>query len=183
MNYYIDIELKPDAEFRVNMLLNQVYTKFHKFLFEKQANDIGISFPRYKVLLGNKIRLHGTKEKLNLFKQTDWLGALSSYCQISEINTIPTDAKFRTVSRKQQNMTNAKLNRLLKRGSITQDEAKQYRIKMYSQGLSEGYLELESASNGQKHRRYIVLGELQTHPTPGEFDTFGLSKTATIPWF
>lgn len=183
MNYYIDIEFKPDAEFQVNVLLNKVYTKFHKVLFDIQAKDIGVSFPNYKVLLGNKLRIHGSEERLNLFNEAEWLGGLVGYCQISKIQTIPTGIQFRTVSRKQQNMTNAKLNRLLKRGSITQDEAKQYRVKMYSQGLSEGYLELESVSNGQKHRRYIVMGELQKQPIVGEFDYFGLSKTATIPWF
>ncbi|EKD42112.1 MAG: CRISPR-associated Csy4 family protein, partial [uncultured bacterium] len=38
-------------------------------------------------------------------------------------------------------------------------------------------------SNGQRHRRYIVLGELQDQPVEGEFDQFGLSKTSTVPWF
>lgn len=183
MNYYIDIELKPDAEFPVNVLLNKVYTKFHKVLFDIQTNDVGVSFPNYKVLLGSKLRIHGREERLGLFKEGDWLGGLSGYCQVSDIQEVPNNAQFRTVSRKQQNMTNAKLNRLLKRGSITQDAAKEYRVKMYSQGLSEGYLELESVSNGQKHRRYIVLGDLQMKPALGEFDVFGLSKSATIPWF
>ncbi|MBF6057700.1 type I-F CRISPR-associated endoribonuclease Cas6/Csy4 [Thiomicrorhabdus heinhorstiae] len=183
MDYYIDIQLKPDAEFRINVLLNKVVTKFHKALFEMNANDIGISFPNYKTLLGNKIRLHGSENRLQELNAANWLGGLSGYCAITDIQKIPDVVEYRTVSRKQQNMTNAKLKRLTKRGSITEQEAKQYRIKMYSQGLSEAYIELESASNGHKHRRYIAIGDLQGQPVDGVFDHFGLSKTATIPWF
>ena len=80
-------------------------------------------------------------------------------------------------------MTQAKFNRLLKRGSITEDEAKQYKAKMFTKGLDNPYLELQSHSNGHKHRRYIQFGELLDSPITGEFDQFGLSKTATIPWF
>jgi len=50
-------------------------------------------------------------------------------------------------------------------------------------GIDNPYLELESASNDNKHRRYISFGELSDTPISGEFDTFGLSKTATVPWF
>jgi CRISPR-associated endonuclease Csy4 len=54
---------------------------------------------------------------------------------------------------------------------------------MFQKGLDNPYLELESGSNGHLHRRYIVFGELMDKPMSGEFDQFGLSKTATIPWF
>ena len=183
MDYYIDIQLKPDAEFRINVLLNKVVTKFHKVLFEMEADDIGISFPNYKVLFGNKIRIHGSEDRLKQLNAKNWLGGLSGYCSIIDIQKIPDVVEYRTVFRKQQNMTNAKLKRLIKRGSISEQEAKHYKIKMYSQGLSEAYLELESASNGHKHRRYISLGEISSSPVEGTFDHFGLSKTATIPWF
>ena len=80
-------------------------------------------------------------------------------------------------------MSKAKLNRLLKRGSIQQDQVKAYVAKMFQQGISNPYLELESASNGHKHRRYIALGTIIDSPTSGTFDQFGLSKDASIPWF
>jgi len=32
MNHHIDIKINPDAEMRENVLLNKVYTKFHKRL-------------------------------------------------------------------------------------------------------------------------------------------------------
>ncbi len=80
-------------------------------------------------------------------------------------------------------MSQSKLNRLLQRGSITEDDVKNYKAKMFSRGLDNPYVELVSGSNGQRHRRYIEFGELLDNPVAGEFDQFGVSKTATVHWF
>ncbi|MBF0264822.1 MAG: type I-F CRISPR-associated endoribonuclease Cas6/Csy4 [Gammaproteobacteria bacterium] len=167
----------------LNVLLNKIYTKFHKALFTLNADNIGISFPKYKVLLGNTIRLHSSKQSMKELQSTNWIGGLSGYCDISAIQEIPEQVKYRTISRKQANMTEAKLRRLIKRSTISSEETKKYKTKMFSQSLENAYLELDSNSNGHKYRRYIQFGELQDKPVNGHFDTFGLSKTATIPWF
>lgn len=183
MDYYIDIKLKPDAEIRENVLMNKVYTKLHKMLFDLNSNDIGVSFPDYKVKLGKVLRIHGTNEKLLVLQGCNWLGGLSGYCDTCKIQVTPGKVEFRIISRKQSNMTQAKLNRLIKRGSISADKIKNYKTKMFQQGLDNPYLELESSSNGNKHRRYISFGELDEKPSIGKFDCFGLSKTATVPCF
>lgn len=183
MDYYIDIKLVPDDEVPIYFIRNKVYSKLHKALYSLNSTEIGVSFPRYKIMLGDVIRLHGAEEKLRELQSSDWLGALKSYCIIGSIQAIPNDAPYRTVSRKQSNMTEAKLRRLIKRGSILPSEAKAYKAKMFEIGLDNAYLELESASNMHKHRRYIQFGKLGSKPVEGEFDQFGLSKTATVPWF
>lgn len=183
MNHYMDIVIKPDAEMRENVLLNKVYTKLHKALCEQKLTDVGVSFPRYKVLLGNLIRIYGDEARLLGLEALDWLGGLSGYCDVSAVQRVPADAAYRTISRKQSNMTEAKLRRLIKRGSIPPEAVKVYKAKMFAKGLDNPYLELESTSNGHKHRRYIQFGELRPKPVKGEFDQFGLSKTATVPWF
>jgi CRISPR-associated endonuclease Csy4 len=183
MNNYIDIQIKPDAEMRENVLLNKVYTKLHKALSTLKATDIGVSFPNYRVKLGDVIRIHASEARLNELQATDWLGGLSGYCDMSAVMPVPAEAKYRTVSRIQSNMTASKLRRLIKRGSITVQEANQYKAKMFSQGLDNPYLELESSSNGNKHRRYLQFSELKDMPVEGSFDNFGLSKVATVPWF
>lgn len=183
MDYFINIKLKPDAEMRENVLLNKVYIKLHKALFDINSTSIGVSFPAYKVTLGAVIRLHGSVGDLEKLQSMNWLGGLSGYCGVSESQKVPDEVLHRVVSRKQSNMTQAKLNRLIKRGSITPEETKNYRAKMFATGLDEPYLELESTSNGNRHRRYIQFSELKAEPSSGDFDSFGLSKTATIPWF
>lgn len=183
MDNYIEITLKPDAEMPVNRLLNSIYTKLHKALYELSSRNIGVSFPHYQVTLGNVMRLHGSSRELDKLQSTDWLGGMKGYCRVGEMLLVPADCQYRTVGRKQTTMSHAKLERLLKRGSITQEEAKQYKAKMFTKGLDNPYVELVSASNGHKHRRYIQFGELTNEPVEGEFDQFGLSKQATIPWF
>ncbi len=183
MDHYINITLKPDAEMPENVLLNKVYTKLHKALFDLNANNIGISFPAFKVLLGGKIRLHGSAESLDKLQALNWLGGLSGYCVLTNTQKIPADVQHRNISRIQSNMTQAKLNRLIKRGTIAPEQLREYKAKMFSKGLDNPYLELESGSNGHKHRRYIQFGALSSIPVEGQFDNFGLSKTATVPWF
>jgi len=183
MDHYLDIQLKPDADMRENVLLNKVYTKFHKALSTMKATDIGISFPKYHVKLGDVVRIHGNRDRLMTLQAMNWLGGLAGYCRVGDITPVPSQSGFRTVSRKQSNMTEAKLRRLIKRGSLSAEEVKGYKAKMFTQGLDNPYLELESGSNGHKHRRYIQLGELLDVPVKGEFDQFGLSKVATVPRF
>ncbi len=183
MKFYIDIKLLSDDDIPIYFLRNKVYIKLHKTLFTLKSTEIGVSFPQYKIKLGDILRIHGTEKKLEMLQAGNWLGGLAGYCNVTSIQKIPDDVAYRTVSRKQSNMTEAKLRRLIKRNSISQDEIKGYKEKMFQQGIDNPYLELESASNGNKHRRYIEFGDLLAESRLGEFDQFGLSKTATIPWF
>ena len=183
MDFYIDLQLKPDAGMPVNRLLNAMYSKFHKALCDLKSENIGVSFPAYKVLLGNKLRIHGSSANLATLQQLNWIGGLVSHCDVSQVLVVPKDHLHRSVGRKQTTMSQSKLCRLLKRGSITEQEVNQYKAKMFTKGLDNPYLELISGSSGHKHRRYIEFGKLQGQPVIGNFDQFGLSKSATIPWF
>ncbi|PHS70329.1 MAG: type I-F CRISPR-associated endoribonuclease Cas6/Csy4 [Methylophaga sp.] len=183
MDHYIDIKIIPDAEMRENVLLNKVYTKFHKALFSLKNKSIGVSFPEYKIKLGKLIRIHGEQAILNDLQGLNWLGDLSGYCNVSDIVKVPENSKHRVISRKQANMTEAKLRRLIKRGTIKSEEIKAYKAKMFSQGLDNAFLELDSSSNGHHHRRFIQFGSLLGQAIKGDFDDFGLSKQATVPWF
>lgn len=183
MNYYIDIQVKPNIEMKLNVLMNAVYGKLHKCLYDLRSTDIGISFPNYNVCLGNLLRLHGIAERLHGLQSGRWLDDMICYCSLSSVNHIPTQTKYRTISRKQTNLSQSKLRRLLKRGSASEELIRQYRAKMFSEGCDNPYLELFSISNGHRYRRYIQFGALQERPVSGQFDSFGLSGTATIPWF
>lgn len=183
MDYYINITVLPDTEFPIAVLLNAIYAKCHKRLHDLAATDIGVSFPKAEQTLGTLLRLHGTQERLQKLMAENWLGGMSGYCEISPITAIPQKVTFRIVSRKQDTMSQSKLKRLIKRGTIAKDQISTYRAKMHLKNCNYPYVEQKSSSNGQKHRRYIEQGTLREQPTQGSFDQFGLSKTATIPWF
>ncbi len=183
MDYYIDVLIKPDEEMRENLLLNKVYTKLHKALYTLKSTTIGISFPQYEVRLGKLLRVHGSRTALHQLDETEWLGGLVGYCDVTEVTAIPDIVNYQIVSRKQPTMTQAKLKRLIKRRSISEAEIKAYKAKMFARGLDEPYLELNSGSNGNSYRRYISFSKLLDSPVAGEFDQFGLSKQATVPIF
>lgn len=183
MNHYIDIVIQPDAEMRLNVLLNAVYTKLHKALCDLASVDIGVSFPKYATTLGDVVRVHGDQAALNDLQGLAWLGGISGYCNISGILPVPGGVKYRVISRKQSTMSQSKAKRLILRGSITESELKGYRAAMFNKGLDNAYVEVISSSNGHKYRRYFEFGPVIDTPIAGSFDQFGLSKSATVPWF
>ena len=184
MDHYIDVKLLPDNELSETFLMNKVFTKLHKALDDLKSDSIGISFPKFHILLGGVLRIHGTREKLEVLDSLNWVARLADYCDISVVTPVPSNVDgYRTVSRIQNNMSSSKLRRLICRGSIDEDKVKEYEEKMLAQNIKNPFLELESASNGNRHRRYIQFGKLGDASQAGVFDHFGLSKVATIPWF
>ncbi len=184
MDSYIDLILRADEEVPLYFIRNKVFAKFHKALVDLKQTSIGVSFPKYKTKLGDVIRIHGDQPSLTALQQSNWLGGMIGYCEVSKILPVPEKIKgYRAISRIRPTMSNAKLQRLIKRGSISETATYDYREKMLRTGLENPYIELLSTSNGHKHRRYLQFGELKLKPIHGEFDQFGLSKTATVPWF
>ena len=184
MDYYINLQFRADDEVPMYFIRNKVFAKLHKTLYDLQQATIGVSFPNYKRKLGDQIRLHGSKVSLATLHQSNWLGGLAGYCETSDILPVPESIEgYRTVSRIRQNMTNAKLKRLIKRGSIPEENVKNYKARMFATGLDNPYLELQSQSTGKKYRLYIAIGDLHDQPTAGEYNHFGLSNKATVPWF
>jgi len=114
---------------------------------------------------------------------SNFIGSLSSYVQIAEIKKVPGNIQYRIISRKQPGLSQSKLRRLIKRGSIKESEISLYEGRILAERLEGPYIDLISNSNGQRHRRYINFGPLLDNPKSGTFDFFGLSKDATIPWF
>jgi len=45
------------------------------------------------------------------------------------------------------------------------------------------WLNLRSLSTGQSFKLFIRHGDLLSTPVSGMFTTYGLSATATVPWF
>jgi CRISPR-associated endonuclease Csy4 len=170
---------------RENVLLNMLYTKFHKVLCDLKSTSIGVSFPEKQLKLGCLMRVHGNEQDLTQLSATRWLEKLQGgYCTITEIKQVPEKVQYRTISRWQSNMSKSHYRRLLKRGSITEEQARKYKAKMMQTQMTDlPYVEIESGSTGHRHRRYFKFGELVDQPIEGEFNQFGLSATATIPWF
>jgi CRISPR-associated endonuclease Csy4 len=202
MNHYQDIKIFSDAECNLAFLRNKIYQKLHKAIFDLATTKIGVSFPNSKenqkdtlpnILLGDTIRIHSNKAKLQQLQNLNWLGGLVGYCKISDVLPLPDKVDgYRVISRIRQNMSFARMQKKIihqqSKGYLKTDEEirvyeKYYKAKMFKTGLNNPYLELNSVSTGGKYRLYIEFGEVQDKAAVGDFNNFGLSNEATTAIF
>ncbi len=189
MDYYLDIRLRPDPEFTPPMLLAALYAKLHRALVQVGSDQIGVSFPVHTNRhLGDLLRLHGPQVALQTLQGQTWLGAMTELVQVSPLQPIPPNTQHRAVRRVQAQVNPERVKRrlvkrLMQREGIAEDQA-QARIDVKSSlGLEAPYILMQSKSTGQRFKLFIVHGQVQSLASPGSFNAYGLSSTATIPWF
>lgn len=187
MNHYLDIQLRPDPEFGAPMLMNALISKLHRALAEMKATDIGISFPNYSLSpqkLGDRLRLHGTEQRLNQLMEKRWLTGMSDHTRCDTPKPIPTEVKHRRVQRRQVKSNAERLRRRrMKRKGETYEQAAQAIPNSVEQKSTLPFATLSSNSTGELFKLFIDQGEPLTAERPGLFSSYGLSKGATIPWF
>ncbi|MDR3433977.1 MAG: type I-F CRISPR-associated endoribonuclease Cas6/Csy4 [Rouxiella aceris] len=184
MDSYQDIRILPDPEFGTELLMAALFAKLHRALGQYAAGQLGVSFPRAAKTPGDILRLHGTAAALESFHQHPWLKGLRDHITLSAIAAIPSEVKYRTVSRVQVKSNAERLRRRsVKKGWLSEEQALARIPDQQSQRTSLPFIQMKSLSNGEAFRVFIKQGELLASPTAGEFSAYGLSSTATVPWF
>ncbi|AZD24268.1 CRISPR-associated protein, Csy4 family [Pseudomonas chlororaphis subsp. aurantiaca] len=187
MDHYIDLKLLPDPEFAATQLMSALLAKLHRGLHDLRRDDIGISFPgieRSGHSLGSHLRLHGSAQALASLLALNWLTGMRDHVQPSELRAVPSPVQYRHVSRVQIDSNPERTRRrLIKRHGITEEEARQRIPDHAAKRCDLPFANLRSHSNGQTFRLFVRHGPLLDTPQPGSFGSYGLSTTATIPWF
>lgn len=183
MDHYLDIRVLPDPEFSQSDLLNALFSKLHRQLGQKAQGRVGVSFPRFEKRLGDLLRLHGNQRSLDMLLADNWLQGLKDYTQISTIQPVPEQVQYRTVGRVQAKSAHNKRQRSIAKGWLSAEEAWQRIPQGQQKRLTLPFVQLRSLSNGNMLRVYIEHGPLLEQPKEGVFSAYGLSRTATIPWF
>jgi CRISPR-associated endonuclease Csy4 len=185
MDSYLDLTLLPDPEFAANLLLNALYAKLHRVLAGQGGGDIGVSFPKVSDKgLGSVLRLHGSAAALATLNATDWLAGMRDHLAISAVKPVPAGAKHRLVRRVQTKSNPERLRRrLIKRKGIDAEQARQAIPDSKAKSLSLPFVVLRSQSTGQQFRLFIEHRPLRAQALEGPFSAYGLSPTATVPWF
>lgn len=192
MKYYLDITLLSGAEADLGFLWQKVYQQTHIALVEnKTENDksaIAVSFPEYesKIFpLGSKLRLLAqTQEQLRKLDINKWLNRLSDYTHCTSIKEVPPSVfQFACFKRGQ---FNTNIERLARRRVKRKAETIEQALKHYS-GFNEQmsklpFVNVNSLSKEQKFRLFIER-KISEQSVDGSFSCYGLSKTATVPWF
>jgi len=200
MKYYLDITLLPDTEANLGFLWQKVFQQVHIALVDNKVgdneSDVALSVVGYRdqtFPLGNKLRLLAASEdilqKLDIHR---WLNRLNDYCHISSIKTVPTDIKkYARFNRKNVKSIEKKAQRRAAHLAKPYEEVLAYLIEEdKSKACKLPFINVESQESkkqsGQGVSCQFLLFIEQTlfdEAVNGKFDCYGLSKTATVPWF
>ena len=186
MDHYVDIQVLHDPEFLETTLMNELFSKLHRALGKHGQGKIGVSFPDHgktSKTLGARIRLHGSKEVLEEFMQTQWITGMTDYCRVSAVRPVPPQTSFCTVRRVQVKSAYNKRKRSVAKGWLDESEAQKRIPDSQQRMLDLPYAQLRSLSNGSMMRVYIEHSKPVQQSVTGSFSAYGLSSTATVPWF
>lgn len=186
--HYLEIRLRSDPELAPSHLLAGLYARLHRALVQLDSRHIGLSFPdhqQHPLGLGSRMRLHGPGAELERLMATPWLRGMEDYLERSPIHPAPANAQYRVVSRVQAKSNADRLRRrAMKRHGLAEAEAA-VRIPLAAEErLDLPFVTLGSRSTGQPaFPLFIRHGPLVPSPQTGDFNSYGLSPKATVPWF
>lgn len=187
LTHYLDIHLRPDPEFAASHLLAALYAKLHRALVQLGADQLAVGFPGYahKPLgLGQVLRILGSADDLSKLMALPWLTGMSDHVQVSPMAPVPAGVPHRRLSRVQAKSSPERLRRRqMKRHGLTQQQARERIPDSAAQTLKLPFLPVRSASTGQAFLLFLHLGPASETVVKGTFNAYGLSATATIPWF
>lgn len=187
MNSHVDIRLRPDPEFPAHQLLSALFAKLHCMLSRSQTTTIGVSFPGYgesPITLGDTLRLIGSESDLARLVDTAWLAGVREHAIIAAVAPVPVNAVQRSLRRVQAKSNPERLRRRqMRRHNLTEAEVSSKYDGLQSEQLRLPFVTLMSQSTGQPFKLFLKLGPAESTGSTGCFNAYGLSHTATVPWF
>ena len=188
MNHYFEIRVLPDPEFVAPILMNALFAKLHQGLADLDSGAVGVSFPDIALKpaygLGERLRLHGAEPQLSRLMGLKWMTGLHDHTDISGMLNVPSNIRYRTFFRVQFKSSPERLRRRRVQRHGMDVEAAIQAIPEHAVELLElPYLMLTSRSTGQRFPLFVNASDLTETAVAGKFSAYGLSRTATIPWF
>lgn len=187
MDHYINLHLRLDPEFSPAHLMSALHQKLHHALVKQVDVRIGISFPESSnapLSLGSIMRLHGSSADLANLMKENWLTGMRDHLLIDDIREVPDGCRHRHVRRVQSKSSPERLRRRhMMRHNIDARTAANQIPDSVQERLKLPFVRITSSSTGQSFLLFIDHGPLLDDPSKGLFSAYGLSNTATIPWF
>ncbi len=187
MDHYQDIRLLADPEFNAAILMNALFSRLHRALVTSKATDIGVSFPDYKLRpkrLGNTLRIHGKHNSLTVLQNSDWLKGMRDHSEVTEVKPIPANAAHVLVKRRQYKTNVDRLRRRrMKRKGETYEQVSLAIPDSVERKPELPFLSVPSLSTRQTFCLFVEQGPPEQQATLGEFNCYGFSEQATVPWF
>lgn len=178
MKYYFDIKLISSKGRSLPRAASEAMQVIHLALVAMKSKKIGISFPEFGPTLGGLIRVHGEKRLLEVLRER--ISGLPVGTMMLDIKKIPLDCSYSRYERARPSRQRSKLRSGIRSGHIT--NVREYQKKMCQEVIELPFFLGMSSSTKQYYKRFvrkIIVDE----PKDGFFDTFGMSKTASVPEF
>ena len=195
MKYYIELDLKNTPDITLYALWGKVYTQIHLALTELQAalgtGKVGVAFPEYRFdaavqmgRLGSKLRVFADDaavlQQLNLAQH---LRRYADYVQLSAVAAVPAEHGLACYARVQvKSGAERATRRLIKRHPELDYATELARLQALSVHSVLPFIQLNSLSSKQTFRLFIAKTAALTAQT-GDFGSYGLSNSATVPDF
>lgn len=180
MDHYLDYHVQADEALTRPALISALFTHLHLALVDQQRSDVGVSFPQAGKDLGPVMRVHGTASVLESLSQTPGLRRLRDYHRAAEVAPVPAGHRWCRVARRQPAVSWSKARRMIKRGTLTEEEAEA--LCQRRGQLSDPYVTIKSQSTGQVFKLFIVQQPVSSPPEQApSFGRYGLG--GTVPWF
>lgn len=188
MDRYIEIQVLPDPEFTTSLLLGALVSKLHRGLVHLGQGTVGISFPEVNlenpVNLGERLRLHGTEAQLIQLTSLNWLSGVQDHTRIQDLAAVPPGARYRTFYRVQTKSNPERLRRRrMKRMGEDLEAARLAIPDSIAKRLTLPFITLASQSTGQRFPLFINASPPVEKAVTGTFNSYGLSRNTTVPWF
>lgn len=186
MKNYADFYLLPDPEFPLSILMNVLFAKLHRVLVEIDSHELGVSFPRVqgeKPFLGDCLRVHGSVMNLERLMALNWLTGMHDHLQTEPIKLVPEHSLHCRVKRVQPKSNVDRLRRRYMKRHGVSEEAARLIPDTVEKRVRLPFLHIKSQSTEQHFCLFIDHLTPQEQAVSGEFNSYGLSLTATVPWF
>lgn len=188
LTHYFELRAIPQIEITEVDVMNQLMQSLHQVLVNHQGN-IAVSFPCYNLhrTLGGIIRLFGTETDLHkLLIDLKQQSSVTDYALALSITPIPTNVKgylrLIRVNPKGQSALKRAKKRLTAQGKWSNEVANKMIDKWGSVNLQYPHLHFSSKSTNQQFIMWLKQ-EKSAESVSGTFNSYGLSKTATVPEF
>lgn len=187
MEFYQELTLLENPEININQLWSKIYQQVHLALVEHAAGKVAVAFPEYdkKKGLGKKLRLISkTREKLAELNLEKYLFHYDDYVHLISVRPIPERRiKGYVIYSRQRSEQGSisKAKRYAKRHNISIDEALAIYLPQNTKHTLP-YITLQSLSTKSSFPLYIEE-KIVDKAVDGDFGSYGLSMSATVPKF
>lgn len=187
MDHYLDINIRPDPEFTMPLLMSALISKLHQALTSLESDVIGVSFPNYQLssrTLGDRMRLHGTDSQLRKLMEKNWLTGMADHTECGELLQVPVSTQHCMVRRQQvkSNVERLRRRRMKRKGESYEQAAEAIPVRV-EQRSTLPFADLSSKSTGEVFKLFIEQKTDVKECREGAFNSYGLSLGATVPWF